>query len=121
MKGLSLNYGCGNRQRGRLSQAAKHGQHTGDLLEFVVAVDQFKRANRVPFPTTSELYQIVLYLGYRKVAEQARSILDVGGPADRRVRPYRHPVTRSIEQIREMMDTPSHSERRKAKRKEKQI
>jgi hypothetical protein len=33
------------------------------------AMDQYKRANRRPFPTWSEVLEVLHSLGYRKVAE----------------------------------------------------
>lgn len=36
--------------------------------EFMLAMDQYKRANRRPFPTWSEVLEVVKALGYRKVA-----------------------------------------------------
>jgi len=45
-----------------------------ELLEFVLAVDEYKRKNNRPFPTWSEVYEIIRYLGYRKVAEQGTHI-----------------------------------------------
>lgn len=92
--------------------AAEHGQHDGDLMEFLSAVERYRMVNGTPFPTSSEIYQIVLYLGYRKVAEPSRSVLDVGGPVERKVQPYRHPATMSVERIRELMNTPTAKEQR---------
>jgi hypothetical protein len=39
-----------------------------DEVEFMRAMDQYKRVNRRPFPTWSEVLEIVHALGYRKVA-----------------------------------------------------
>lgn len=38
----------------------------GDVLEFMRAIDDFKRKNNKPFPTWSEVLQIVKDLGYVK-------------------------------------------------------
>lgn len=38
----------------------------GDVIEFMTAVDDYKRINERPFPTWSEVLQIVKGLGYRK-------------------------------------------------------
>ncbi len=40
-----------------------------EQLDFLKAVDEYKRVNDRPFPTLTELLDLVLYLGYRKVAE----------------------------------------------------
>lgn len=47
---------------------------TDELLEFVLAVDEYKRTNKRPFPSWSEVFEIVRYLGYRKVAAKAQHI-----------------------------------------------
>ena len=44
-----------------------------------MAIDEYKRVNGRPFPTYSEIYEIVHYLGYRKVAEQAGHINELEG------------------------------------------
>lgn len=36
-------------------------------MEFMLAMDQYKRANRRPFPTWSEVLEVLKALGYRKV------------------------------------------------------
>jgi hypothetical protein len=38
-------------------------------IEFMKAMDQYKRENRRPFPTWSEVLEVLRALGYRKVAE----------------------------------------------------
>src|SRR5262249_44898560 len=38
-----------------------------DEIEFMKAMDQYKRANRRPFPTWSEVLEVLHALGYRKV------------------------------------------------------
>ena len=43
--------------------------YTDDEIEFMKAMDQYKRANRRPFPTWSEVLEVLCALGYRKVAE----------------------------------------------------
>ena len=48
-----------------------------ELLEFVMAIDDYKRANDRPFPSWSEIFEIVHYLGYRKVEERGAHINDV--------------------------------------------
>ena len=43
--------------------------YTNDEIEFMRAMDLYKRANRRPFPTWSEVLEVLHALGYRKVAE----------------------------------------------------
>lgn len=38
-------------------------------IEFMKAMDQYKRDNRRPFPTWSEVLEVLRAIGYRKVAE----------------------------------------------------
>ncbi|HLW63844.1 MAG TPA: hypothetical protein VKS79_00905 [Gemmataceae bacterium] len=42
--------------------------YTDDEIEFMKAMDQYKRDNRRPFPTWSEVLEVLQALGYRKVA-----------------------------------------------------
>jgi hypothetical protein len=71
--GLDRRRGPG-RRRGEVRRAAEEGELSGDLLEFVMAVDEYKRLNDRPYPTTSEIFEIVQYLGYRKVDPRADHI-----------------------------------------------
>jgi hypothetical protein len=43
--------------------------YNDDEIEFMKAMDQYKRDNRRPFPTWSEVLEVLRALGYRKVAE----------------------------------------------------
>jgi len=43
--------------------------YTDDEISFMKAMDQYKRDNRRPFPTWSEVLEVLRALGYRKVAE----------------------------------------------------
>jgi hypothetical protein len=43
--------------------------YNDDEITFMKAMDQYKRANRRPFPTWSEVLEVLYALGYRKVAE----------------------------------------------------
>jgi hypothetical protein len=67
------------RRRGEVRRAAEEGEITGELLEFIMAIDEYKRINERPFPTWSEIFEIIHYLGYRKVAERASHINTASG------------------------------------------
>ena len=67
------------RRRGEVRRAAEEGEISGELLEFVMAVDEYKRVNDRPFPSWSEIFEIVQYLGYRKVAPTAEHINSASG------------------------------------------
>src|SRR5713226_8466177 len=43
--------------------------NTDDEIIFMKAMDQYKRDNRRPFPTWSEVLEVLYSLGYRKVEE----------------------------------------------------
>ena len=56
-----------SRRRGEVRKAAE-GEISGELLDFIMTVDEYKRINERPFPSWSEVFEIMYYLGYRKVA-----------------------------------------------------
>ncbi len=41
-----------------------------EQFEFVMAIDEYKRINNRPFPTWTEVLEVIKYLGYRKVASR---------------------------------------------------
>ena len=43
--------------------------YSNEEIEFMKSMDQYKRENRRPFPTWSEVLEVLRALGYRKVAE----------------------------------------------------
>src|SRR6187455_493030 len=43
--------------------------YSDEEILFMKAMDQYKRANRRPFPTWSEVLEVLRALGYRKTAE----------------------------------------------------
>lgn len=42
---------------------------TEEQFDFLMAIDQYKRANQRPFPSWTEILEIIKAIGYRKVAE----------------------------------------------------
>ncbi len=56
------------RRRTDYRRAAEEGHMNEEQLDFLKAVDEYKRVNDKPFPTLTEVLDIILYLGYRKVA-----------------------------------------------------
>ncbi|MCE2805153.1 MAG: hypothetical protein LW700_08055 [Gemmataceae bacterium] len=42
-------------------------EYSEEEIEFLTAIDAYKRANRRPFPTWSEVLEVIRALGYRKV------------------------------------------------------
>lgn len=67
------------RRRGEVRRAAEEGEITGELLEFIMAIDEYKKINDRPFPSWSEVFEIIQYLGYRKVAPRAKHINTASG------------------------------------------
>jgi hypothetical protein len=57
------------RRRSDERKAAEEGQMSDEQFEFVMAIDEYKRANTRPFPTWTEILEVIKALGYRKVAE----------------------------------------------------
>jgi hypothetical protein len=45
-------------------------EYSDDEIEFMKAMDQYKRDNRRPFPTWSEVLEVLHSMGYRRVAER---------------------------------------------------
>lgn len=43
--------------------------YSGDEVEFMRAMDDYKRKSGRPFPTWSEVLEVLVSIGYRKVAE----------------------------------------------------
>lgn len=68
------------RRRGEVRRAAEEGEITGELYEFIMAIDSYKKTNDRPFPSWSEVFEIIHYLGYRKVAPKAEHINTAAGP-----------------------------------------
>jgi len=65
--GLDRRRGPG-RRRTDYRRDAEEGHMNEEQLEFIKAVDEYKRLNQRSFPTWTEVLDVLLYLGYRKVA-----------------------------------------------------
>ena len=50
-------------------RAAEEGEMNEEQFEFLMAIDEYKRSNQRPFPTWTEVLEVIRALGYRKVAE----------------------------------------------------
>lgn len=71
--GLERRRGPG-RRRPSSRRSAEEGELTDEQFEFVMALDEYKRANNRPFPSWTEVLEVIKYLGYRKVAEVAEHV-----------------------------------------------
>ena len=50
-------------------KSAEEGQMSPEQFEFLMAIEEYKRQNTRPFPTWTEVLEVIKALGYRKVAE----------------------------------------------------
>jgi hypothetical protein len=62
------------RRRPDSRRSAEEGELTSEQFEFVMAMDEYKRANKRPFPSWTEVLEVIKYLGYRKVAEVGQHV-----------------------------------------------
>lgn len=62
---LLIQKGAGIR-RNHVRTQAEEGCFTDYVLEFVMAIDKFKKENNIPFPSWTQAYEIITALGYRK-------------------------------------------------------
>jgi hypothetical protein len=66
--GLDRRRGPG-RRRSDERKSAEEGEMSSEQFEFLMAIDEYKRKNARPFPTWTEVLEVIKALGYRKVAE----------------------------------------------------
>jgi hypothetical protein len=66
--GLDRRRGPG-RRRSEERRSAEEGEMTEEQFEFLMAINEYKRINRRPFPSWSEVLDVMKALGYRKVAK----------------------------------------------------
>lgn len=68
--GLDRRRGPGKR-RTEARRAAEEGEMTAEQFDFLRAINDYKSVNKRPFPTWTEVLDIMKALGYRKVAESS--------------------------------------------------
>jgi len=88
--GLDRNRGPG-RRRSDERKSAEEGQMSDEQFEFIMAIDEYKRANARPFPTWTEVLEVIRALGYRKVAEPQALARHGSSDTDGRSRPETPP------------------------------
>jgi hypothetical protein len=66
--GLDRRRGPGRRLTNE-RKAAEQGHMSDEQFEFLMAIDEYKRRNARPFPTWTEVLEVIKALGYRRVAE----------------------------------------------------
>jgi len=50
-------------------RAAEEGEMNDEQFEFLMTIDRYKKENQKPFPTWTEVLDVIKAMGYRKVAE----------------------------------------------------
>ena len=68
--GLDRRRGPG-RRRTEARRAAEEGEMTTEQFDFLKAINEYKNVNKRPFPTWTEVLDVMKALGYRKVAESS--------------------------------------------------
>lgn len=68
--GLERRRGPG-RRLSDFAKAAEEGEMTQEQFMFIQAVDAFKKANDKPFPTWTEVLEVIRKLGYRKTCKMS--------------------------------------------------
>ena len=71
--GLERRRGPG-RRRSDSRRSAEEGEMSSEQFDFVLAIDEYKRINNRPFPTWTEVLEVIKYLGYRKVAPRGEHL-----------------------------------------------
>ncbi len=78
--GLERRRGPG-RRRSDDRRSAEEGEMSDEQFEFVMAIDTYKRLNNRPFPTWTEVLEVIKQLGYRKVAASTIKLPNDNGRA----------------------------------------
>jgi len=66
--GLDRRRGPG-RRRSDERRSAEEGEMTAEQFEFIMAINEYKSVNKRPFPTWTEVLDVIRALGNRNVAE----------------------------------------------------
>ncbi len=57
------------RRRTDERRSAEEGEMNDEQFDFLMAINEYKKVNKTPFPSFTEILEIAKALGYRKVAE----------------------------------------------------
>ena len=68
--GLERRRGPG-RRLSDFAKAAEEGEMTREQFLFIQGIDAFKKANDKPFPTWTEVLEVIRKLGYRKTCKMS--------------------------------------------------
>jgi hypothetical protein len=77
--GLERRRGPG-RRRSDERRSAEEGEMTTEQFEFIKAIETYKKVNKRMFPTWTEVLEVILQLGYRKVEHRSIKMVDVPEP-----------------------------------------
>jgi len=66
--GLDRRRGPG-RRRSDERRSAEEGEMTDEQFAFLMAINEYKRVNKRPFPSWTEVLDVIKAMGYRKVAD----------------------------------------------------
>lgn len=72
------------RRRSDFTKAAEEGEMTREQFLFLMAIDEFKKANAMTFPSWTDVLEVIRLLGYRKTMP---SELDLRRAEDWREKP----------------------------------
>lgn len=97
--GLDRQRGPG-RRRSDERKSAEEGQMSDEQFQFIMAIDEYKRANSRPFPTWTEVLEVIKALGYRKVADP-QPLTPHGSQADTETEPPAEPEPQEQPQLAE--------------------
>lgn len=78
--GLERRRGAGIR-REEDRRSAEEGEMTVEQFEFIRAVETYKKVNHTLFPTWTEVLEVILQLGYRKVEPREVDLPNVPEPS----------------------------------------
>lgn len=84
-------------------KAAEEGEMTGEQFVFIMAINAYKQVNNQPYPTWTEVLEIIRKLGYRKTCTTQLTLTnceDWTEPADAPAfaAPTQQPITDSPQQ-----------------------
>ena len=74
--GLERRRGPG-RRRTDFAKSAEEGEMSNEQFMFVTAIDTFKRVNNRPFPTWTQVLEVIRKLGYRKTCGSELNLANV--------------------------------------------
>lgn len=116
--GLERRRGAG-RRLSDAQRSAEEGEMTPEQFLFLMAINAFKQANQVAFPTWSDVLEVIRLLGYRKTMPSELKLRNAedwserpDGPANVRPRGWERRFTR--DELRALQDLADYADERAA-------